>query len=207
MIRGLYGDIYCKVSKELIQKEKKRKSSTSKISARSRLFTEFISFLEFSIPEISHNFINLVGTLVIIATLNVKILAVCLGATCLATLIYWLSGGEIHKLNKGENDELERQVQCIESGKKKDIERHFRRLIRWRIQLSDLETINFTGVWIGLSIALVSSVFFLGTPGDAAVGTTISVVMYVFGFVESVVAFPLYYQQIVRLQEITARFQ
>lgn len=202
-----YSKIYRKVSNELIQKEKRRNASTSKISARSHLFTEFIEFLEFSIPEISHNLINLVGTLIIIGTLNPEILGVCLGAAGLAAVIYWISGRKIHRLNKGENDELERQVHCIEADDKKELDEHFKNLIRWKIRLSDLETINFTGVWVGLSAALISSVILLGTPGDAAVGTTISVIMYVFGFVESVVAFPLYYQQIVRLQEIAGRFQ
>lgn len=202
-----YGTIYRKMSKELIQKEKRRNSTISKISARSHLFTEFIDFLEFSIPEISHNLINLVGTLVIIGTLNIKILGICLSAAVLATLIYWVSGAKIHRLNKGENDELERQVQYIETGNAKELDKHFKNLTRWKIRLSDLETINFSGVWIGLSAALISSVILLGTPGDTPVGATISVIMYVFGFVESVVAFPLYYQRIVRLQEIAGRFQ
>ena len=202
-----YGTIYRKMSKELVHKEKKRNSAISTISARSHLFTEFIEFLEFSIPEISHNLINLIGTLIIIGTLNLKILGVCLGAACLATLIYWISGGRVYLLNKGGNDELERQVHCIETSDKEELDEHFRNLMRWKIRLSDLETMNFTGVWIGLSAALICSVILLGTPGDAAVGTTISVIMYVFGFVESVVAFPLYYQQIVRLQEIAGRLK
>ena len=163
-----YGTIYRKMSKELVHKEKKRNSTISTISARSHLFTEFIEFLEFTIPEISHNLINLIGTLIIIGTLNLKILGVCLGSACLAALIYWMSGGRIHRLNKGENDELERQVHCIEAGDKKELDDHFRNLMRWKIRLSDLETINFTGVWIGLSAALISSVLLLGTPGDAA---------------------------------------
>lgn len=203
----VYGGIYRRVGGELVYREKKKTSSISKISARSRLFTEFIQFLEFSIPEISHNFINLFGTLIIIATLNVKVFAVCLGVACFATFIYWISGGKIHRLNKGENDELECQVQCVESGEQRDVENHFKRLIDWRIRLSDLETLNFTGVWLGLSIALVSSVVFLGGSSDVDVGVTLSILMYVFGFVESVIAFPSYYQQVIRLQEIASRFQ
>ena len=202
-----YAIIFKTVSTEMVAKEKGRDTPTSTISARARLFHEFIDFLEHSIPEISHNFINLLGTLVIIATLNLKILAVCLTSGLFAILIYLLSGPKIYQLNKGENDELERQVTCLEKGTPRQLHDHFSKLMRWKIKLSDLETINFSGVWLGLSAVLVASVILLGDSNGSGVGSAISVIMYVFGFIESTVVFPLYYQQLVRLREISGRFE
>ncbi len=202
-----YGKIYRTVSTELVEKEYKRKSSTSTISARSKLFTEFIEFLEYTIPEVCHNLINLIGTLLIIATLNSKIFLLCLSSSLLTTLIYWVSSDKILDLNKGENDEMEKQVAYLQHGNKKKIHTHFNRLMKWKIKLSDLETLNFLGVWLGLTIALISSVILLTGGNAVEVGTVVTVIMYVFGFMESSVAFPLYYQQIVRLQEISSRLQ
>jgi len=202
-----YGKIYRTVSTELVEKERKRQSSISTISARSQLFTEFIEFLEYSIPKVSHNLINLIGTLVIIAIMNQKIFLLCLCSALLTTLIYWFSGDKILHLNRGENDELEKQVTYLQQGNTVKVHDHFNRLMKWKIRLSDLETLNFLGVWLGLSAALICSVLLLAGGGGAAVGTVVTVVMYVFGFMESSVAFPLYYQQLVRLQEIAGRLQ
>lgn len=202
-----YGKIYRSVSTELVVRERERGASTSAISARSQLFTEFVEFLEFSIPEISHNFINLAGTLVIIGFLHIKILWVCLAAVMFTVLIYWITSSRILGLNKGQNDEFEKQVGYISKGNLKQVRAHYHRLMGWKIKLSDLETINFFGVWLGLAAALVSAVILLGEAEGASVGAAVSIIMYVFGFIESVIAFPLYYQQLVRLKEISGRLQ
>lgn len=201
----VYGNIYRSVSGELVARERLHGSSTSTISARSQLFTEFVEFLEHSIPDIIHNIINLSGTLIIIGFLDVRILGLCLAATCCSIVIYWVSSSRILSLNRGENDEFEQQVHCISHGRQNEIDAHYRRLMGWRIKLSDLETINFSGVWFSLSVALVGAVLLLGNSTEISVGLATSIIMYVFGFIESIVAFPLYFQQLVRLREIAGR--
>lgn len=202
-----YAKIFRTVSTEMVAKEKERNAPISTISARSRLFQEFIDFLEHSIPEISHNFINLLGSLVITAILDLRIFVVCLTCGLFAVCIYWFSSNRIYQLNKEENDELERQVTCLDKGSPEQLHDHFRKLMRWKIKLSDLETANFTGVWLGLSAVLVATVIILSQSNGSAVGSAVSMIMYVFGFIESTVAFPLYYQQLVRLHEIAGRLE
>ncbi len=202
-----YGKIYKRMSSELVARERDRNASVSAISARSQLFNEFMEFLEYSIPEISHNFISLGGTLLIIAFMDLRILGVCLAAAGISICIYWLNGDRIFILNRGENDEFEQQVRCISEGGEAEVMDHFHRLMRWRIKLSDLETINYSGVWLALSVALVSSVMLMAGTNNGSVGTAVTMIMYVFSFMESTVAFPLYYQQVVRLREIAGRLK
>ncbi|MCG8459225.1 MAG: hypothetical protein MI919_23355, partial [Holophagales bacterium] len=75
----------------------------------------------------------------------------------------------------------------------------------WRIKLSDLETLNFSLIWIALACLLVFTVAIVTSAGEASFGLIVSAVMYVFGFTESVLALPLYFQQLIRLREITTR--
>lgn len=200
-----YARIYRTVASELVAHEQQQEASLSKISARSNLFTELVDFLEESIPSILQQFINLAGTLAIIAIIDSRVFWVCLVSMVLTAGVYSLSERRIFRLNRGANDELERQVDVLRAGRRRDIRRHFTRLMDWRVKLSDLETLNFSLIWIGLAAVLVSTVVIVTSSGDSTFGGIVSSVMYVFGFIEGVMVLPLYFQQLIRLREIATR--
>lgn len=200
-----YARIYRTVVGELVAHEQRKETSLSKISARSSLFTELLYFLEESIPGILHQFINLAGTLVIIALIDSKVFLVCLASMAFTAVVYGFSEKRIFRLNAGANDELERQVDVLASRAEREIGGHFKRLMDWRIKLSDLETLNFSLVWVALASLLILTVVIVTSSREVTFGQIVSTVMYVFGFTESVLVLPLYFQQLIRLREITTR--
>ena len=108
-------------------------------------------------------------------------------------------------MNRGGNDEIEKQVDILRSKNEAGIRGHFAALMRWRIKLSDLETINFSLIWIALAGVMVFTVMSATASGKLSFGQIVSTVMYVFGFIEAIMAFPIYYQQMIRLREIAGR--
>ena len=202
-----YADIYLKTASEMVMAEQEKQKSTSTISARANLMTEFVEFLENSMPEIVESIIAVVGILIIIASLNANVFVACIALFILVAIIYWLSGSKNFALNKAYNDEFEQQVTAIASGKKNIVHNHFKALMRWNIALSDLETMNYFAVWLGV-IAL-----FIFTPvqviGDGIVsyGLVFAILMYVFDYIERLVTMPLHIQQIIRLSEISKRLK
>ncbi len=199
-----YAGIYTEISDEITTRENRKNSSISKLSARVHLFSEFIEFLENSIPDILHQFVGLAGTLAIIFFINIKIFIACILAIVAITLIYMLSSGKIFTLNQKGNDEIEKQVEILKTRDSRKIHNHFHNLMKWQIKLSDLETLNFSGVWLLLAAIMVFTILDI-TGGATTFGTTLSVVMYVFNFIESVLGFPFHYQQMIRLKEISYR--
>jgi len=201
----VYSGIFREVSSELVTREKRRETSVSKISARANLFTEFIEFLENSIPDIFNQFIGLVGTLCIIVFINIQVFWACLAGAAVIGMVYILSRKKMLNLNKGQNNEFERQVDIIAFHSSENVKTHFRNLMAWNIKLSDLETINFSLTWVVLAGVLVFSIVVVASSATSSFGQVVSIVMYVFGFIESVMTFPLYYQQMIRLREIASR--
>lgn len=199
-----YGKIYSAISCELVEKEQSRDSSLSRVSARVNLFDEFIDFLESSIPQIIHEFINLFGTLAIIFFINLYVFYACIGSIVVTGIVYRLSKNRIYRLNKNANDEIEKQVDVLKSGNPVTVKSHFRNMVKWQVKLSDLDTINYTLIWIALASVMIFTIFSV-TGGETSFGKIISAVMYVFGFMEGVQSFPLYYQQLIRLGEISSR--
>lgn len=201
----IYAKIYTTVANELVQAEKKKNTNLSKMSARVNLLTEFIQFLEDSMPAILNHLIGLIGTLLIIFFISFKVFAACLVAAVFTAIVYAISERRIYQLNRGGNSELEKQVDVLRSGKNEVTGDHFKKLMNWQIKLSDLETLNFSLIWIVLAGVLVFSIVTMTSDGHTSFGQIVAVVMYVFGFTESIMTFPLYYQQLIRLKEIAVR--
>ena len=71
--------------------------------------------------------------------------------------------------------------------------------------MSDLETVSYIAIWTGVIALLVYAAIEVIEPGQTEYGFAFSAIIYVFQYVEALVALPLFIQQIIRLQEISGR--
>lgn len=181
--------------------------SPSVRSARLSMIGELVEFLENSLPELINTVIGLVGVVVIIATLNLTVFYSSLIVTLLIFLIYWLSSKKTMALNKSSNDEFEKQVIIITTNDKNLLRDHLKEMMKWNIKLSDLEALNFSISWIILSLFLVASIIFSIESGIIKYGVLLSLIMYVFQYMEGVINLPLFYQNWLRLREIKSRIE
>lgn len=201
----IYAGIYSQIAPEVVAIERDKGNSVSSISARANLLIEFVEFLEQSMPEIVRAVISLVGILIIIASLNINVFLACLSLSFLIVLIYAITGKLNFNLNKNYNNELEKQVETIERGDQLEIVGYYKRLMSWNIRLSDLETINYLVIWLGvIALFLYTPITVIGS-GVLSYGLVFSVLMYVFDYIDAIVAFPIFIQQVIRLKEISIR--
>ncbi len=200
-----YAGIYATLSTEMVAREQEKEQSISTISARASLLTEFVEFLENSMPIIITSIIGLVGILAILSSLNLAVFAASLALLVLVIIVYLLSGKWNFRYNKEYNDALENQVAALSTQDMGVIDKHFKTIMRWNIKLSDLETVNYFAIWLGIIGLLVYSPIAVIDSGIANYGLVFSILMYVFQYIESVVTLPYYIQQLIRLQEISGR--
>ena len=201
----VYARVFRTIGGELIERETKSGAEISRVAARTGLLGEVVDFLENSLPELIEQIIGFVGILIILLLVDSRVFALCLAGACATIAVYALSEARIIRLNKGQNDELERQVDVLASRRPGRIDIHLRDLMRWRVKLSDLETLNFGLIWIALAGTLLGSIVTATTSGDKGIGAILSIIMYVFQFIEAIMAFPFFYQQWLRLREIGQR--
>lgn len=199
-----YTQIYATVAQELVEHENLRGTSVSTVSARTSMLTELVSFLEDDLPGIVTNSIGLVGVLVIVAAISPTVAVACLALTVLIGVVYAATGRWNYQLNAGYNDQLEQQVSALETRQAATVREHLRALVRWRVRLSDLETANFSAVFLG-AIALMVFAPVAAVGDSISAGQLLSLMMYVFQFIETVIALPLFAQQAIRLHEIAGR--
>ena len=201
----IYSKIYAVAGTQIVEQQRRRKADVSVTSARTNMASELVEFFENSFPGIIDCVISLVGALVMIWLLQSSVFLGCLLATVLIVTIYAATSKKTYSLNQGANRQAEEQVEVLSSGRMTAVSAHFSKLVRWNIRLSDLETVNFALSWIVMIVLLVYSVAATIQAGVSDHGKVLSILMYVFGYIESVLAAPLFYQQFVRLQEISHR--
>ncbi len=197
-----YARIYVTLGEEMA--ESAAESSTSTRTARLGMLREIVEFFENSLPELINSVIGLGGTVLILAALNVPVFLGCLAVAVATVVLYALTGGLTIRYNQGLNDEHERQVDAVDSGDPARLAKHLRAMMRWNIRLSDLEAANFGINWVFMIALLVFAVS-AATTETTEYGAVFAIVMYVFQFVESMLMLPFFYQQWLRLREISGR--
>lgn len=197
-----YAGIYARLGEELIGGQSG--STTSIQTARLGMLRETVEFFENSVPALVRSIIELGGPILILSALSRPVFYGCLAVLGVTAAVYALTGRITTRYNRELNDEHERQVDAVESGDAARIGRHLRETMRWNIKLSDLEAGTFGVAWLFLFGLLVYSIA-VTAENMVAYGAVFAIVMYVFQFTESVASLPLYYQQWLRLREISGR--
>ncbi len=197
-----YARIYARLGAELIGSH--AESTTSTKTARLGMLRETVEFFENSVPALVRSIIELAGPILILSALSRPVFYGCLAVLGVTVAVYALTGRMTTRYNRELNDEHERQVDAVESGDSARIGRHLREMMRWNIKLSDLEAGTFGVVWLFLIGLLVYSIA-VTAENTVAYGAVFAIVMYVFQFTESVASLPLYFQQWLRLREISGR--
>lgn len=178
----------------------------SEKTARLNMLREVVEFLEHSMPVLIESLVAFVGTLVFLAALSLPVFLTALVMSILIAAIYGATTRRTLALNRGYNDEYERQVDVLRRNDTARLRRHVGLLNRWTIQLSDIEAINTAlslTLIVGLQVVAVVAVTLQGLEE----GKVLSVVLYVFEFSAVAAFLPDSWQEYLRLRDIVARLE
>ncbi len=197
----VYAGIYSDVADNTAQRTD---ISVSRRAARLGLARELVDFFEWELPELLAALVGILGALTMLIYLLPSVGALSIVVGLLVAVVFVLSRGRMFNLNKLLNNELERQVTMLESGRAFLRWRHLSRLARWRIHLSDLEAVNFAIAELLLSALIIGAVVVTVRTG-LSVGEVFAVLTYLIGLAENLIVLPWTYQQSIRAHEIGGR--
>ncbi|UJH68751.1 ABC transporter six-transmembrane domain-containing protein [Allomuricauda sp. SCSIO 65647] len=201
----IYAKIYRRLGNATLLRIEENQSSIK--TARLGMINEIIEFLENSLPALISTIIGMAGVVIIIASLNLNVFLAGLVATFLVFLIYFLTRKRTTHFNSVYNNEFEKQVDIITTNDDTLLASHLKNMMKWNIKLSDLEVFNFSMSWLVLIGFLVLSIIFSASLGNMTYGALFSLIIYVFQYIESVIALPAFYQNWLRLKEIKERLE
>ena len=197
----VYAGIYTDIADHTAQRDD---ISVSRRAARLGLARELVDFFEWELPELFAALIGVCGAIVMLMYLLPTVGGLSVAAALFVGSVFMFSRGRMFSLNKLLNNELERQVSMLESGREFSRRRHLSRLARWRINLSDLEATNFAVADLVLVSLIIGSVV-LTVRAGLSVGEVFAVLTYLLGAVDNLIILPWTYQQLIRAREIGGR--
>lgn len=182
-----------------------RRASVSIKDARLTMSRELVDFLEDDLPSLITAIVQLMATVIILASFHIKLALIVLAAGLGMLLIYAFFHQTFTRLNGVMNDQFEQQVHVLDGQPFSAIRAHFERLKRCEIKLSDTEALVYGLIFLVLFSAVLANLWMVSTLNAPSVGQVFAIVTYSLEFVETAVMLPITLQTLSRLAEISQR--
>ena len=201
----VFTNIYSSIAARLVLQQRREGINVSEVAARSALAQELVAFFERDIPGLIHIAYSVVGALIVLGLYNETLLIYFLVVLPPATLINCIYGRRALVLNRGLNDQLEREVEVVTRHQSDQVQRHYQSLARYRIRLANLRSLCFGAtsiVFLGLTTAVLLD---SSWQDGVSPGEIVSLFAYVLIFVDGLHNVPLVVEQAGRFRDIVRR--
>src|SRR5262245_33666721 len=199
--------LYAEIASHIVDVQQAQGHGTSKVSARVEMVRDVVGFFEKEVPAMFHNVVMVVGSLAMLFTYDVDAGFIAMAVLLPMGLVnawYWRRA---LRLNRGSDNQIEREVDDIESGSVFRVRRHFLLLRRWRVMLSDTESWTWGVTELATIAALVYILIdFTQSPAFTA-GAIYAVLAYIYDYLEGLNQVPGLVNNIARLKDVRARLE
>lgn len=203
----LYTQVYNTIVTDTVLRQRQSGIEPTKVAARSAMSREFVTFFEKDMPVLLNTVVSLVGSAAILFYYDLVMGALAVGLFIPVAILNRNYMKRSLALNEGLNNQLEHEVQVIQTAEKDAVAHHFAEVRSWRVKLSDADAINWTMIE-GLSILTFLLVLLRVTyMPDVAVGTIFAIFVYVWRLMEKLDMMPQIVQQLMRLKDIRRRIE
>jgi ABC-type bacteriocin/lantibiotic exporter with double-glycine peptidase domain len=197
--------IYARLAVNTVAEQHSRGHGTSIVSARVEMMRDLVGFFEADVPAMFSQVVTVIGSLVMLFTYDLEAGWIAMAVLLPMGLVngwYWRRARQLHR---GLNDQIEREIEDIQAARRLRLRRHFGRVRRWQVQLSDSESWTWTVTELATIVALVFILIdFTHSPGFSA-GAIYAVLAYVFDYLEGLDNAPALVNNVARLQDIRGR--
>lgn len=198
-----YGEIRIQVGLATDSRLRERPVTTR--NARLSMSRELVDFLENELPPLLTAIIQLLVTLVVLASFS-PWLALSAGLAGLLMLgIYALFHHSFIRLNARLNSQVERQVSVLSALTPSGLQTHLRKLKNREVKLSDTEAALYGLVFMVLFGFVLSNLLLTTQLHAPSAGQLFAVVTYSLEFVEAALLLPITLQTLSRLTDIRER--
>lgn len=176
-----------------------------RFDTRVEMLRNLVAFFETDVPAMFSQVVTVVGSLLMLFTFDLQAGWIAMAVLLPMGLVnawYWRRALQLHR---GLNDQIEREIAHIEAARLLPLRRHFGRVRRWHVQLSDSESWTWSVTELATIVALVVLLIdFTRSPGFSA-GALYAVLAYVFDYLQGLDSAPALVNNVARLRDIRAR--
>ncbi len=197
--------LYARLAVRTVAEQQRLGHGTSIVSARVEMMRDMVGFFEADVPAMFSQVVTVLGSLVMLFTYDLEAGFIAMAVLLPMGLVnawYWRRALRLHR---GLNDQIEREIADIEAARPLRLRRHFGRVRRWHVQLSDSESWTWTVTELATIIALVVLLIDFTRSASFSAGAIYAVLAYVFDYLQGLDSAPALVNNVARLRDIRAR--
>ena len=198
-----YGTMRVHFGAELVNRI--REQPISRVNARLDMSREMVDFLEEHVPELLTSIVQVVVSIAILWSFDVRLGLSGLCAVVGLAVVYGLFHRRFYRLNAELNRQTEKQVSILEQRRHEPLFTHLVKLRRREVRLSDTEAFLYGAIFAGMFGFILANLWFATTIEAITAGMIFVILSYTWELVDSGAALPAVLQQWTRLSEIRER--
>jgi len=204
---GTYQNIYVDIVDRITGKGESEGLETSKITARTQLSQEYITFLQYRTTEFAEQVIAILGAVTAVAVFDIRISMLCLLAAVPITAIGFFYYKKISLLQNSLHNNYEDTYEAFSKRDKNLVISIFRNMAKTQQRIGRWSAFNFSAIRICLLLIFIGVLYISIDLDDFTTGNIYSIVAYLWTFTTSVEYLPEILESWTSLQDITERLK
>ena len=198
-----YGTMRVRFGAELVRRTGDQ--PVSQVNARLDMSREMVDFLEGYVPELLTASVQVVVSIAILWSFDVRLGLSALTIIAAMALIYAMFHKRFYRLNSDLNSQREQQVAVLEQHQQESLMAHLKRLRRCEVRLSDTDAILYGPIFTVMFAFVLTTLWLASTLPAITAGVVFAILSYSWELAESGSTLPMVLQQWSRLREIRER--
>jgi ABC-type multidrug transport system fused ATPase/permease subunit len=203
----IYLRIYSEIATGIASSGRKRKTAVSKTVARAQLSEQYISFLQYSMPEIVEQIISIGGAVIALAAFDWRISVACLTIILPLVQIARVYTRKVSSLQKEYHDNYETTFDVFARQSQDEVKAYYGRATVLKQKIANWGALNFGVMRVALLAIFVAVLFIAIDLDDFSTGAIYSIVAYIWTFISTSEYMPQLMENWTSLEDISQRLK
>lgn len=203
----LYTRIFTQIATYVSENSLLKNLSISQTAARADLSYQYISFLQYRMPEIVDNLVAIFGAVIAMYLFDWRISLTCAVIIIPLYIINKLYVKKVSVHQKTYHDMYEDVVEVISKKDPKEVEKYYTELAKPQVKISNWSALNFSLMRVVLLVIFMSVIYISIELDEWSAGELFSIVAYLWTFVTASEALPELMESWTSLQDISRRLK
>ena len=203
----IYLNIFSNLAADVSKKSIEEDLSVSKTTARAELSFQYITFLQYRIPEIIEHAIAIIGAIIAMYLIDWRI---SLTSGLIIIPLYFITrfyNSKILKLQTEYHDKYENIFDIFSTKDPEKVREYYQNMAKPQKKISDWGAFNFGIMRIVLLIIFLSVLYIAIDLDDFSAGELYTIVAYLWTFISSTEYLPELFESWTSLSDISRRFK
>jgi ABC-type multidrug transport system fused ATPase/permease subunit len=203
----IYLRIYSEIATGIASSGQRRKHAVSKTVARAQLSEQYISFLQYSMPEIVEQIIAIGGAVIALAAFDWRIAVTCLTIVLPLMQITRIYTRKVSALQKEYHDNYETTFDVFARQSQDEVKAYYGRATVLKQKIANWGALNFGVMRFALLFIFIGVLYIAIDLDDFSTGAIYSIVAYIWTFITTSEYIPQLMENWTSLDDISRRLK